>query len=368
MSKLLITLLIVIVLLVACQSPVLEPTPSVVDAPPPRDEVATPDAGISVVEAASPNAGPSVVEAESPDAGSSGVEAPSLDAGPSVIESGSPDVGQSVVEPAFPDAGQSIAEATPLETKPSVLKAKMLVGHGLRNDAQRELIEVLFSDAEAAEKASALDLLATIAVGQNNFKAALDSWTRLIDEYPTSAEAIKAKERLPLLASMIGEFADELVDDATALIYLRSADFWSKKRDRKFTIDVSWIPKVEAAIHWYDKVIAELPNSSAARLAYEDKMRTILGWEDPGQYGDSWGVLKDPSYLPILIATFRDYEAAFPSASRAQGFRYLIAQAFWIQKDWAETRNWLNEIIAKDGGANSFYKDLAERRLNKVEY
>ena len=368
MLRPLVALLIVIVLLVACQSPVLEPTPSVVDAVPLIDEVATPDAGISVVEAASPNTGTSTVEAASPDAGSSGVEAPSPNTGTSGIESGSPDVGQTIVEPTSPDAGQSIVEATSLESKPSVLKAKMLIDHGLSDDAQRELIEVLFSDAEAAEKASALDLLATIAVGQNNFKAALNSWTRLIDEYPTSAEAIKAKKQLPLLASTIGEAADEIVDDATALIYLRSANFWSKGRDRKFTWDTSWIPSVEAAIHWYDRVIAEMPGSSSARLAYEQKMRTILGWKDSGKYGESHGIEKDIKYLPELVATFRAYEAEFPNATRVQGFRFLIAQSYWGQKDWAETRKWLNEIIAKDGGANSFYKDLAERRLIKVEY
>jgi tetratricopeptide (TPR) repeat protein len=251
-------------------------------------------------------------------------------------------------------------------TSPSVLKARMLVEHGLYDDAQRELIDVVFSHAEAPEKARALDLLATVAVQKGNFKGALETWNRLISEYPESVEAKQAKERLPLLASVIGEMTEETVDDASAEIYLRSADFWSKERDRIFRIDTSWISNVEAAIHWYDKVISEFPGSSAARIAYEDKMRTLLGWTD--QDGERHGVRSSPSYLPQLESTFRAYEAAFPTTSAAQGFRFLVAQVYWRNGNWAKTREWLNEIITKDSNANSFYRDLAERRLKKLEY
>jgi len=97
-------------------------------------------------------------------------------------------------------------------------------------------------------------------------------------------------------------------------------------------------------------------------------MRTLLGWKDQGQYGESHGVKASASYLPQLESTFREYEQAYPNASAAQGFRYLIAQAYWGKKDWTKTREWLNEILSKDAGANSFYNDLAERRLKKVEY
>ena len=273
--------LLVTTLLVACQSPVLESTPPVVGVAPSIAEATRSEAGPSIVEAV-PNAGPTATSVAAP----------------------------------------SAVEAAPLEATPTVLKARMLVDHGLYDDAQRELIEVMFSAADASEKARALNLLATVAVLKSNFNAALDTWNRLIDEYPTSAEATKARELLPLLTRVIGQLAEELVDDVAAPIYLRSADFWSEERDRKFTIATSWIPNVAAAVHWYDKVITEIPGSSAARGAYEDKMRTILGWKDPGQSGQSHGIIENASYLPQLVSTFRAYEAEFPTATRAQGFRF----------------------------------------------
>lgn len=250
----------------------------------------------------------------------------------------------------------------------SFLKAEMLFEHGLVTEAQKELIDVVFSSGNAADKPKALNLLATISIDKNNLRAALDSWNRLIRDYPKSPEAKTARDKLPLLASMLGQVADETINDATARVYLRSANFWSKERDRIFTIDSSWIPSVEAAVYWYDKVIVESPGSVAARVAYEEKMRTLLGWKEAGQYGESHGVRASASYFPQLESTFREYEKTYPSASATQGFRFLIAQAYWQKKDWTKTREWLNEIVSKDGGVNSFYKDLAERRLKKVEH
>jgi tetratricopeptide (TPR) repeat protein len=245
----------------------------------------------------------------------------------------------------------------------------MLAKNGLVQDAQRELIDLVYKPGvDGAEKARALDLLATIAVERNNLRAALDSWNQLIREFPDSAEAQGAKEKLPLLVNVIGKLEDEGVSDARALLYLRAGDFWSKGRDTTFGIDSSWISNVEAAAVWYDRVIAELPGRPAARIAFEEKMRTLLGWKDPGQDGEAHGVKASASYLPQLEDTFRSYERAFPKAPAAQAFRFQIAQAYWEKKNWAKTREWLNEIIVKDGGANSFYRDLAERRLEKVEY
>jgi hypothetical protein len=245
----------------------------------------------------------------------------------------------------------------------------MLAKNGLVQDAQRELINLMFAPGVGnADKARALDFLATIAVERNDMRAALDSWTQLIKEFPESAEAQAAKGKLPLVASLIGQLEDEVVSDARAQVYLRAGDFWSKGRETIFRIDSSWIPNVEAANAWYDKVIAEFPGKPAARIAFENKMRTLLGWKEPGEYGEAHGVIAKASYLPQLEDTFRAYEAAFPEAAAAQAFRYQIAQAYWGKKNWAKTREWLNEIIARDGGANSFYKDLAQRRLQKVEY
>ena len=73
-------------------------------------------------------------------------------------------------------------------------------------------------------------------------------------------------------------------------------------------------------------------------------------------------------YMPRLLQTFEAFEKDHPDASTLQAFRYQIAQAYWEQKNWNSTREWLNKIIDKAGENDSFYRDLAERRLKKVEY
>ncbi|MCD4712067.1 MAG: hypothetical protein K8R73_02180 [Clostridiales bacterium] len=100
------------------------------------------------------------------------------------------------------------------------------------------------------------------------------------------------KDRINELSEIVGESAKESIKNAVALSYLRHGDFWSKRKDDIFKIDSSWIPKVETAMKWYDKVISEFPKSNASRVAYQDKMRTLLGWEDPGKYGDKYGIEK----------------------------------------------------------------------------
>lgn len=251
----------------------------------------------------------------------------------------------------------------------SFAKAEVLLDNGLTAEAQRELIDLIFAPGNSPDKPKALNLLASIAVDKNNLKAALDAWNRLIRSYPASPEAAAAKTRLPLLASVLGQVSEETINDATARVFLRNADFWAKERDRIFRIDSSWIPNVDAAVFWYDKVIADQAGTTAAKTAYEEKMRTLLGWKDAGQYGEAHGVRSSPStYLPMLEGTFREYEKAFPQSGAVQAFRFQVAQAYWKQKNWPKTRELLNEIVEKDAGANSFYKDLAERRLKKVEY
>jgi tetratricopeptide (TPR) repeat protein len=251
----------------------------------------------------------------------------------------------------------------------SFAKAEVLLDNGLTSEAQKELIDLIFAPGNSSDKPKALNLLASIAVDKNNLKAALDAWNRLIRSYPTSPEAAAAKTRLPLLASVLGQVSEETINDATARVFLRNADFWAKERERIFRIDSSWIPNVDAAVFWYDKVIADQSGTTAAKSAYEEKMRTLLGWKESGQYGRSHGVRGNPStYLPLLEGTFREYEKAFPQSGAVQAFRFQVAQAYWDQKNWVKTRELLNEIIEKDAGANSFYKDLAERRLKNVEY
>lgn len=257
----------------------------------------------------------------------------------------------------------------PVSFAASVEKASMLNQHGLIQEAKSELIDVVFSKSTDSEKAQAYYLLGSIAFDENKVSVALDSWRDLVNKYPSSTQAKTVKDRISELSEIVGESAKESIENAIALSYLRHGDFWSRGKDNNFTIDSSWIPNIETAIKWYDKVITEFPKTTASRVAYQDKLRTILGWEDSGRYGDKHGVKSSFSkYMPQLLETFASFEKDHPTASTIQAFRYQIAQAYWSNKDWVKTRKWLNLIIKESGEGDSFYKDLAERRLNKVEH
>jgi tetratricopeptide (TPR) repeat protein len=251
----------------------------------------------------------------------------------------------------------------------SIERAALYRQHGLLEDAKRDYIQVISNGSPQEQKAEALYSLGLIAFDQNRISVALSSWTQLVKEFPGTQQAKEVQDRLKDLSQIIGEQQKETVDNAVAQSYLRHGDFWSRGKDQIFTIDSSWIPNLDAAVKWYDKTIQEFPKSPAARIAYEEKMRAILGWKEPGQYGDSHGIRANSSkYIPILVDTFQAYQTDFPESGSLQPFRYQIAQAYWSSKDWDNTRKWLQEIVAQGKGTDSFYVDLANRRLEKVEH
>ena len=251
----------------------------------------------------------------------------------------------------------------------SLQKAAMYREYGLIEEAKRELIEVIFSRDSQADKAEAHYLLGSIAFDEGRFSVALNSWKTLVAEFPESDQAELVRENISELTEVVDKSAESVIENALAQHYLRHADFWSAGRDRVFSIDSSWISKVESAVKWYDKVLAEFPGTSAAEHAYEGKLRTLIGWKDSGRYGEHHGVERNFSkYIPQLVETFAAFERDFPEAASLQAFRYQIAQSYWNNKDWKNTRKWLSRIVEKAGDQDSFYKDLAERRLQKVEY
>jgi tetratricopeptide (TPR) repeat protein len=250
----------------------------------------------------------------------------------------------------------------------SFAKAEILNENGLLHEAKIELIDVIFSNAVDAEKTKSYQLLGAINYSDGKITPALAAWRTLVQKYPSSKEALFVKDKIKELAEAAGESAKENIDNAVAQSYLRSGDFWSKGKSYKFTIDSSWIPQVETAIEWYDRTVKEFPGSTAARVAYEEKMRTLLGWKEIGRDGESYGLSKSFSYMPLLLETFASYEKEFPTASSMQAFRFQIAQAYWDNKKWDKTREWLNLIVEKSGENQSFYKDAALKRLRKIEY
>ena len=158
----------------------------------------------------------------------------------------------------------------------------------------------------------------------------------------------------------------------------------------------------------YDKVITEFPKSEASRIAYKGKLRTLLGWKESGRDEESYGIEASfymtiplhllsgrekteallakakaeasfEKYMPILLQTFEEFEKDHPNAPTLQAFRYQIAQIYWRHSDYnsdsgnfvlrypEETKQWLNKVIDQVDGNDSFYGDLAERRLKNLE-
>ncbi|MBA6348311.1 tol-pal system YbgF family protein [Colwellia sp. BRX8-9] len=252
----------------------------------------------------------------------------------------------------------------------SIDNAKMLNEHGLQNEAKKELIDIIFTaKSKENQKAQAYYLLGNIAFSENKITTALDTWVELKNKYPKSNEAKLVVDKISQLSEIVGESAKESVNNAVASSYLKHADFWSKGKDSRFTIDSSWMGGFDAALKWYDKTITEFPNTTASRVAYQDKIRTLIGWKDSGQYGSSYGTRADfDKYITPLTESFIAFEKEHPSAATLQAFRYQIAQVYWSAKDWPNTKLWLNNIVKIAGDNDTFYKDAAKRRLAKVEY
>ena len=255
------------------------------------------------------------------------------------------------------------------QDKGSIEKANLLLENNLVSDAKREFIQIITSSGSKDEEATAYYQLGTLSFEDNNIEGALNTWKKLVAEYPNSPEAEQVKDNIQELTQIVGETSKESINNAIAASYIKNGDFWSEDKKTIFTIDSSWIPKVESSIKWYDKVITEFPKSVASKVAYKKKLRTILGWKDIGQYGSKYGIRGDfEKYIPLLLSAFKSFEEDHPTDSSLQAFRYQIAQSYWNNRRWNETRIWLNKIIEKSNDDDTFYKDLAERRLNKVEY
>lgn len=247
--------------------------------------------------------------------------------------------------------------------------AKDLYTHNLNDRSLEIFIEILHNPESSADhKAEALYYIGQISFENGHYTTALEDWKRLIDEYPSNSKADEIKDRLSQLREVFAEVSDASITSTIAQSYIKNGDFWSEA-SKRFTIDSSWMSNVELAMIWYDKVIAEFPDTDASEIAFQRKLFTILGWSESGRYASSYGIKEDYSkYMPMLLKTFEEFEIAHPESPYLQGFRYQIAQTYWGEEDWANTRNWLNKIIEKGNGQETFYTETAKTRLQKVEY
>lgn len=247
-------------------------------------------------------------------------------------------------------------------------RADMFREHGLIDEAKKEYIQIVSSDDFYDEdKAAALSALGEIAFSENRIALAVSTWSDLIEEFPESPQAEQIRTRLSQLADVVNSVEDQSVNNVVAQSYISHGDWWSKNKDGVTTIDTSWIPADQVAIGWFDKTIAEFPKTEAARVAYIKKFQVVLGWTDPGEYGETYGVKKSGN-VSDLVAVFDEFSSQFSNDENLQRLRYTIAQAYWSERNFPETKDWLNKIIDADQESGGFYRDLAEWRLKKVEY
>ncbi len=258
----------------------------------------------------------------------------------------------------------------PFASAQSVELAKDYYQHSLNEKAKDILITVLHgATTTPANKAKCLYLLGQISFDEGHIKVALTDWQTLVKDYPATPESKEIGARLAQLNENVAKLSDASITSAVARSYISDGDFWASHGERKFSIDSSWLPMVELATEWYDRVIKEFPGSDAAELAYERKLFALIGWKEIGSDGDSYGLRNNyQKYLPQVLATFNSFEAAFPKSSSLQAFRYQIAQAYWAHRDWANARTWLQKIVDTGGGETTFYTAAAKARLQKVEY
>lgn len=251
----------------------------------------------------------------------------------------------------------------------SVDLAKDLYTHNLIDRALESFIEILHDPGGTeSDRAESLYYMGQISFERGDYSAALNNWRRLANEYPSSPYAEEINSRLAQLREVFGEVSDAAITSTVAQSYIRNGDFWSGA-SKRFTIDSSWMPVIDLALHWYDTAISDLEDTNAAENAYQRKLFTILGWAEPGRHGSSYGLRDDfGKYIPMLTDTFGEFEASFPDSPYLQGFRYQIAQAYWREKDWENTRQWLNKIIDNGEGDSTFYTEAAKARLENLEY
>lgn len=81
-------------------------------------------------------------------------------------------------------------------------KARLLYDAMLFEDAKRELVAVVTSDAQPEEKAEALHLLGRIAVDEKRYDAALRFWSDLIAQFPETEDAEQVSEKIPLVRAL----------------------------------------------------------------------------------------------------------------------------------------------------------------------
>ncbi len=238
------------------------------------------------------------------------------------------------------------------------------------NDLAKEKYLLIYHNTDSSddEKARALYIVGQIMFEEGDYSLALEDWELLITKYPDSDYA----KQIATVYSQISDFitVDSDINSVSlvARAYLQNGDFWSNA-NREFIIDSSWMPGVEIALKWYDKVLKEFPNTPSAEVAYRRKLFALLGSSNPDDDQKLFGLKEDfNKYMPIVVKTFTAFKKDFPKSAYMQGFRYQIAQAYWVEGNTKKARIWLERIIANGKGKETFYTETAKARLKNLKF
>ena len=272
----------------------------------------------------------------------------------------------------IPDKLENIKQAKLKEKNYSVSAldiANDYYRHDLNLIAKEKFLSIYHDPGSSVdEKAKALYIVGQIIFEEGDYSLALEDWELLITKFPDSEYA----KQIAIIYSQISDIvtfdSDRNSITLVARAYLQNGDFWSSA-DREFTIDSSWMPSVEIAVKWYDKVLKEFPGTPSAEVAYRRKLFALLGSSNSDDDHKAFGLKENfKKYIPVVLQTFSDFEKDFPKSAYMQGFRYQIAQAYWTEGYTKSAKTWLKKIIMYGDGKETFYTETAKARLKNLKF
>lgn len=241
--------------------------------------------------------------------------------------------------------------------------------HNFNDIAKEKYLSIYHSpDSSTDEKAKALYIVGQIIFEEGDYSLALSDWELLISRFPNSEYAKQVATIYSQVSDIVIFDSDENSISLVARAYLQNGDFWSNA-DKEFIIDSSWMPSVEIALKWYNKVLEEFPNTASAEVAYRRKLFVLLGSSNYADDQEVFGLKENfKKYISAVLQTFSNYKKDFPKSAYMQGFRYQIAQAYWTEGDTKNSKIWLKKIIQSGNGKDTFYTETAKARLKNLKF
>ena len=195
--------------------------------------------------------------------------------------------------------------------------------------------------------------------------------------YTNAQKSGETSNASTLVSDIVPDYSGIFDNGETSQNYLKNGDFYSQNKPRKLVIDTSYIDRLQAAIWWYDKVIAEFPGTEEANIAFRSKIRTLIGWEEGiGKNKNFFGLHNrfGGKHFILVERTFANLEEWFPNDGHLEALAFQIAQSYFYHivvyghKQYNdEYVKWLKKTIEFANGHDTFYSHLAQLRLSLVE-